>query len=62
MARLDYNEDNFFGTEGRGTRYNIRVNGQLAYSDVCDSEVDYLCREIERQAYGEDWDIEVEEI
>lgn len=42
MTRLDYNEDNYFDTQGRGTRYNIIGDGQIIYKDVSENEVDRL--------------------
>ena len=48
MTRLDYNEDNFFGTESRGTRYDIYVDGNLYFQDVNEAEVDRLCETYER--------------
>lgn len=52
MTRLDYNEDNFFGTESRGTRYDIYVDGCLCYQDVSESEVDRICENEERKGYN----------
>lgn len=62
--RLDYDEDNFFGRQGRGQRYDIFVNGILEFHDVCDSECDVLCDRLERQysRYVEPYEIEVKEI
>lgn len=52
MTRLDYNEDNFFETEGRGTRYDIYVDGSLYFPDVNEAEVDRLCETYERKGYS----------
>jgi hypothetical protein len=52
MTRLDYNEDNFFGTESRGTRYDIYVDGNLYFQDVNETEVDRLCETYERKGYS----------
>lgn len=60
MTRLDYNEDNFFGTESRGTRYDIYVDGVLHYSKVTDRECDHLCEDFIRMGYDYD-NIEVKE-
>ena len=51
MERLNYDEDNFSGRQGRGTRYDI----------LSDGDVDKLCNEMEHKPwlYGE---IEVREI
>lgn len=49
MARLDYNEDNIFGTESRGDRYDIYCDGVLMVRDVSEHEVDRLCEQYERK-------------
>ena len=61
MARLDYNEDNFSGQQGRGKRYDILSDGDVVYHDIADEAVDKLCEEMEHKTwlYGE---IEVREI
>ena len=61
MARLDYDEDNFSGNNGRGTRYDILSDGDVVYHDIAEVAVDKLCEEMERKPclYGE---IEVREI
>ena len=61
MARLDYDEDNFIGRQGRGTRYDIIAYGFVVYHDIAEEAVDRLCEEMERKPwlYGE---IEVMEI
>lgn len=51
MTKLSYNEDNFFGTESRGDRYDIYVDGCLYYQNVSEKEVDRLCEEEERKGY-----------
>lgn len=60
MTRLDYNEDNFFGTECRGDRYDIYVDGDLRYSKVTDRECDRLCEDFIRMGYDYE-NIEVKE-
>ena len=52
MTLLSYNEDNFFGTETRGDRYDIYVDGCLYYHDVSENEVDILCKREERKGYN----------
>ena len=47
MARLDYDEDNFSGTQGRGTRYDIIADGEVVYHDIPEESVDRLCEEME---------------
>ena len=61
MARLDYDEDNFIGRQGRGTRYDIIADGFVVYHDIAEEAVDRLCEEMGRKPwlYGE---IEVIEI
>lgn len=61
MARLDYDEDNFSGTQGRGTRYDIIADGYVVYHDVAEESVDRLCEEMERQPWLYK-DIEVKEL
>jgi len=51
MARLDYDEDNFSGTQGRGTRYDIIANGIVEYHDIPEESVDQLCREMENKPW-----------
>ena len=51
MTRLDYDIDNFSGTNGRGTRYDIVSDGEVIYHDVAEEEVDRLCEEMERKPY-----------
>lgn len=61
MARLNYDEDNFSGRQGHGTRYDILSDGDVVYHDIAEEAVDKLCEEMERKPwlYGE---IEVREI
>ena len=61
MARLDYDEDNFSGRQGRGTRYDVLSDGDVVYNDIAEEAVDKLCKEMERKPwlYGE---IELREI
>jgi len=51
MARLDYDIDNFSGTQGRGTRYDILSDGDVIYHDIPEESVDRLCAEMERKPY-----------
>lgn len=51
MTMLSYNEDNFFGTESRGDRFDIYVDGCLRYQDVSEYEVDRLCEIEESKGY-----------
>lgn len=51
MARLDLDIDNFSGSNGRGTRYDIKANGVVLYHDVSDEDVDWLCSEMQRKSY-----------
>ena len=51
MTRLDYDEDNFSGTQGRGTRYDILSDGCVIYHDIPEESVDRLCEQMERQPY-----------
>ena len=51
MARLDYDEDNFSGTWGRGTRYDILSDGIVVYHDIPEESVDRLCEQMERQPW-----------
>ena len=51
MARLDYDEDNFSGTQGRGTRYDILADGCVIYHDIPEESVDRLCEQMERQPW-----------
>lgn len=50
-TRLDYDEDNFSGTQSRGARYDICSDGYCVYHDVPEEVVDRLADEVERQ-YG----------
>ena len=61
MERLNYDEDNFSCIQGRGTRYDIKADGDVVYHDIAEEAVDKLCEEMERKTwlYGE---IEVREI
>ena len=61
MERLNYDEDNFSGRQGRGTLYDILSNGDVVYHDIDEEAVDKLCEEMEHKQwlYGE---IEVREI
>ena len=61
MALLNYDEDNFSGLQGRGTRYDILSDGDVVYHDISEKAVDKLCNEMEHKQwlYGE---IEVREI
>lgn len=61
MARLDYDEDNFSGTQGRGTRYDIIADGSVIYHDIPEESVDRLCEEMERKPWLYE-NIEVKEI
>lgn len=54
MTMLSYNEDNFFGTESRGDRFDIYVDGQLRYQDVSENEVDYLAEIESNKGYEVD--------
>lgn len=51
MARLDYDNDNFSGRYGRGTRYDILADGDVIYHDIPEESVDHLCKEMERRPY-----------
>lgn len=51
MARLDYDEDNFSGTQGHGTRYDIIADGVVVYHDIPEESVDRLCEELERKPW-----------
>ena len=51
MTRLDYDMDNFSGRWSRGARYDILVNGNPYYRDVCEEVVDRLARELEEKGY-----------
>ncbi len=51
MTRLDYDEDNFSGTNGRGTRYDIIADGIVVYHDVPEESVDRLCEEMEHKPW-----------
>ena len=51
MARLDYNEDNYFETENRGERYSMYVQGRLELSNLTWQEADALCDRYVRE-YG----------
>lgn len=64
MARLDYDLDNFSGTNSRRTRYDIFVNGVLKFHDVTDRDCDTLCDRLERQysQYITDFELEVKEL
>lgn len=56
MARLDYDMDNFSGRWSRGTRYDIELNGNPYYTDIPESTVWKLARELEEEwnpIYGE---------
>ena len=61
MARLDYDENNFSGTQGRGTRYDIIADGAVIYHDIPEESVDRLCEEMERKPWIYS-NIEVKEI
>lgn len=63
MTRLDYNEDNFFGTASRGQRFDILMNGERIYHDVSEMEVDILCEQVQKHnAYLQDVNVEAIEI
>ena len=49
MARLDYDDDNFSGRQGRGARYDILSDGDVVYHDIAEEAVDKLCEEMERK-------------
>lgn len=49
MTRLNYDEDNFSGRNGRGTRCDIKADGVVVYHDVAEESVDRLCEEMERK-------------
>lgn len=51
MTRLDYDIDNFSGTQGRGTRYDILSNGDVVYHDIPEESVGRLRAEMERKPY-----------
>lgn len=51
MARLNYDNDNFSGKNGRGTRYDILSDGCVIYHDVAEEAVGRLCEEMERKPY-----------
>ena len=51
MARLDHDIDNFSGTQGRGTRYDIIADGNVIYHDIPESSVDRLCEEMGRKPW-----------
>lgn len=51
MTRLDYDIDNFSGKNSRGDRYDIYADGELAYSDVSESEVDSLVADMEAKPW-----------
>lgn len=57
-TRLDYDEDNFSGTQSRGARYDICSDGDCIYHDVPEEVVDRLADEVERK-YGS---VDVQEI
>lgn len=61
MTRLDYDEDNFSGTQGRGTRYDILADGCVIYHDIPEESVDHLCLEMARKPYLYD-NVEVKEL
>lgn len=50
-TRLDYDEDNFSGTQSRGARYDICSDDYCVYHDVPEDVVDRLADEVER-TYG----------
>ena len=60
-ARLDYDEDNFSGRQGRCTRYDVLSDGDIVYHNIAEEAVNKLCNEMEHKPwlYGE---IEVIEI
>ena len=51
MARLDYDEDNFSGIQGRGTRYDILADGCVIFHNVAEEAVDKLCEDMERKPW-----------
>ena len=51
MATLNYDIDNFSGTNTRGTRYDILSEGEVVYHDIPEESVDRLCEDMERKPY-----------
>lgn len=51
MERLNYDEDNFSGIQGRGTRYDILSDGDVVYHDITEEAVDKLCEEMENRPW-----------
>lgn len=51
MERLNYDEDNFSGIQGRGTRYDILSDGDVVYHDITEEAVDKLCEEMEHRPW-----------
>lgn len=51
MTKLSCDIDNFSGKHSRGVRYDIISNGSVIYHDVSESEVDFLCDEMERKPW-----------
>ncbi len=51
MTTLNYDEDNYFGTYNRGTRYDIYNGDELVYHDVSEYQVDYLAAEMDKKPW-----------
>lgn len=51
MTRLDYDMDNFSGRWSRGQRYDILVDGNPYYTDVCEDAVDKLRLDLEQRGF-----------
>lgn len=52
MARLDYNEDNYFGNNNRGVRYDIYINGYAEKTNLSENEVDYFLDIYEQRGFS----------
>ena len=61
MTKLTEDIDNFSGKHSRGTRYDIKANGEVIYHDIAESAVDALVEDMEKRPYLYDC-IEVKEI
>lgn len=59
MTRLDYDVDNFSGTNYRGTRYALSVDGSVVKTDLSEDDADYYA---ELYARNGSEDIEVIEL
>ena len=52
MARLDYNEDNYFDSNNRGARYDIYINGYAEKTNLSENEVDYFLDIYEQRGFS----------